>query len=80
MINKNKLKWKCRRGVLELDTVLSEFYQHHIDELSQVELQEFEALLTIEDPFLLDWLIYGKKVPLEHSNIINKILNRVVDL
>ena len=73
MIEKNRFKWKCRRGVLELDTILIHFHQSSFDLLNDSELQELEALLAEEDPLLLDLLLYKKHSP-QHNNIINKIL------
>jgi antitoxin CptB len=43
---RNRLKWKCRRGLLELDLVLRDFVEKHLQETDVNELNE---LLDLED-------------------------------
>lgn len=45
----NRLRWKCRRGMLELDIVLAQFLESGIDKLSTDQLHEFGRLLDLED-------------------------------
>lgn len=54
------LKWRLRRGVLELDHVLHAFYEAHYEQLSAQLKDDFFHLLESPDPDLLDWLIYDK--------------------
>lgn len=76
VIDKNRLKWKCRRGVLELDTIFAAFYTQQLVTLTTQELDSFAALLDEEDPLLLDWLVYKNiHPPKEYQNIIAKINN-----
>ena len=42
----NRLKWKCRRGLLELDLVFQEFVENHLQEK---DLKAFNELLELED-------------------------------
>jgi antitoxin CptB len=42
----NRLKWKCRRGLLELDLVLRDLVERHLEEK---EVSELNALLDLED-------------------------------
>ena len=42
----NRLKWKCRRGLLELDLVLRDFVERHLEEKDASELSD---LLDLED-------------------------------
>ena len=55
----NRLRWQCRRGVLELDLVLERFLERHGDRLSGDALDSFQTLLTYPDNDLLD-LIRGR--------------------
>ncbi|MFP4247758.1 MAG: succinate dehydrogenase assembly factor 2 [Halochromatium sp.] len=57
-----RLRWQCRRGMLELDLLLNHFLQHGYADLDHDGRQAFERLLEIEDPILQDWLI-GQAVP-----------------
>ncbi len=66
-IEKNKLKWACRRGMLELDLVLSEFLETKLESLSANQKKSFEKLLLCTDPELENWLL--KKQPLLQSEL-----------
>ena len=59
----NHLKWRLRRGVLELDHVLHAFYADHFAGLTASLQQDFFHLLEYPDPDLLDWIIYDKLPP-----------------
>jgi len=39
-VERNRLKWKCRRGLLELDLVLQRFLDAEVDEKEIVQLGE----------------------------------------
>ncbi len=45
----NRLRWHCRRGMLELDMVLARFLEEKAPQLTLQQHQEFESLLTLED-------------------------------
>lgn len=53
-------RWRCRRGVLELDQLLFRFYDTLYSSLSSEQAQVFDALLELQDPVLLSWLVYGQ--------------------
>jgi antitoxin CptB len=48
----NRLRWKCRRGLLELDIVLERFVQKHSPRGEEAAL--FSALLDLPDNDLWD--------------------------
>ncbi|MDF1677520.1 MAG: succinate dehydrogenase assembly factor 2 [Legionellaceae bacterium] len=54
---KAKLLWRCRRGMLELDLILSRFLNQHWDALTQEEQMTFERLLHEPDPQLYAWFM-----------------------
>ncbi|HET7766263.1 MAG TPA: succinate dehydrogenase assembly factor 2 [Burkholderiales bacterium] len=45
----NRLRWRCRRGLLENDLVLERFLARHGDQLSGERLSAFQALLDYGD-------------------------------
>ena len=49
MSEMNRLRWKCRRGTLELDLVLQQFLERDYAALDRVAQQAFEALLESGD-------------------------------
>ena len=50
-----RLRWRCRRGMLELDLVLAQFLQRYGTRLTGPQLMELDALLDLPDPEL--WLL-----------------------
>jgi len=53
-IGHERLKWKCRRGLLELDLVLERFLQRQVPGMSSAELAALDELLDYPDNDLLD--------------------------
>ncbi len=54
-----RIRWRCRRGMLELDIILVRFVDRHYAELSPPERETFEEFLDMADNPLWD-LISGK--------------------
>jgi antitoxin CptB len=50
----DRVRWSCRRGLLELDLVLERFVTDHYERLSQREKVVFSKLLKLPDNDLLD--------------------------
>ena len=55
----SRVRWRCRRGMLELDIVLMRFVDAHYAKLSHLERETFEEFLDMADNPLWD-LISGK--------------------
>ena len=51
---RDRLQWKCRRGLLELDLVLSQFLERQAADLSTADLAAFDELLDYPDTELWD--------------------------
>lgn len=45
----HRLRWRCRRGLLELDLLLGTFLETSYEALSREERQAFEVLLRCPD-------------------------------
>lgn len=56
MSQSNRLRWRCRRGMLELDLILLRFLEQHYPDLPPSEQQAFEALLALQDDTLLEMI------------------------
>ena len=56
-MNKNRLRWACRRGMLELDLILGHFVEGPFELLEESDKLRFEALLECEDQNLFLWLM-----------------------
>ena len=48
------LRWRCRRGMLELDLMLQSFVDKEVPRLSQDKLVVFDRLLDYPDQVLLE--------------------------
>lgn len=73
-----RLKWACRRGMLELDVLLLPFVEEAFDELSETQKETFERLLTSDDPDLFAWFMGHQKCDDPAlAEIVAIIINRV---
>ncbi|HBA64744.1 MAG TPA: succinate dehydrogenase assembly factor 2 [Methylococcaceae bacterium] len=52
-----KLRWRCRRGTLELDILLSNYLEYGYLAAGDDEKKAFLALLNLEDSVLLPLLM-----------------------
>ena len=57
-----RLRWACRRGMLELDLLLLPFFEQVFAKLNQQEQKLFEQLLGCNDQELYNWLIKHESV------------------
>ncbi len=52
-----KLRWRCRRGLLENDLFVERFFERHGAALTQAQARGLEALMELPDNDLLDLLL-----------------------
>jgi antitoxin CptB len=52
-----RLKWRCRRGLLENDLFVERFFSTHGASLTQRQAVALEALMALADNDLLDLLL-----------------------
>jgi antitoxin CptB len=57
-----RLRWRCRRGMHELDGVLESFVQRVLATLDADDFARFERILDLPDPELLAYLA-GRSAP-----------------
>lgn len=53
----NRLRWACRRGMLELDLVLLPFLENTFPTLDDADQKLFETLLEGEDQDMFGWFL-----------------------
>ena len=75
-IEKKRIRWHSRRGLLELDLVLERFLAQTYEQLNQAELQAYREILVFEDNDFLD--LVNEKAQLQPqdqhlSTILEKI-------
>ena len=56
----SKLKWRCRRGLLENDLFIARFFERHESRLTIRQAQAMETLMDLSDNDLLDLLLARK--------------------
>ncbi len=61
-INRRRLRWRARRGLLENDLLLTRFLDLHEAGLTDPEVAGLDRLLDLTDNDLLD-LILGRREP-----------------
>lgn len=52
----SRLRWRCRRGMRELDVVLQRYLERCYPGADPAEQQAFERLLELQDPQLLAYV------------------------
>ncbi len=57
----SKLRWRCRRGLLENDLFVERFFSQHQETLTRRQAAGLEALMDLADNDLLDLLLRRKE-------------------
>lgn len=70
---KARIRFACRRGMLELDILLSRIVDAELDSMSLADLNTFECLLHYTDPDLYAYLM-GQERPdsLEVAHLVQR--------
>jgi antitoxin CptB len=57
-----RVLWRCRRGLLEMDIVLGRFIEKHYADLSDEQKVAFDAMLDLPDNIFWD-MVTGRQAP-----------------
>ena len=60
-----RVRWRCRRGMLELDIVLDRFIEQHYASLNKAQQAALDRLLDMPDPTLWDMIANAGVSPLQ---------------
>lgn len=74
-----KLRWRCRRGMKELDLLTLGYLERHYPTASVEEQEAFAALLELQDPLLMSYMV-GRETPADTTTarvvgVMRKLLN-----
>ena len=58
----SRLKWRCRRGLLENDLLIERFFARYESTLTQTQARSLQVLMDLSDNDLLD-LLLGRTEP-----------------
>ena len=66
MSEESRLRWLCRRGMKELDVIMSGYLENHYMKATDAEKNGFKALLEMPDPDLYA-LLLGRQTSSDFS-------------
>jgi antitoxin CptB len=61
-----RLRWRCRRGMRELDELLVRYLDEEYPKASRSERDAFARIIELQDPEIFGYLL-GRAVPQEAS-------------
>ena len=70
-----KLLWRSRRGMLELDILFRTYLQHHGEQFDEQQIADFESLLELQDQTLFD--AYSGKSEL-HNPVLQQLMQSMM--
>lgn len=73
----SKLRWRCRRGLLENDLFIERFFDRHASGLTVSQAQALEVLMDLSDNDLLD-LLLARKLP--EGDLVREDITQVLGM
>jgi antitoxin CptB len=73
MMHLGRLRWRCRRGMKELDVLLTRYVDERFAPASAAEQQAFERLLEEPDPLIHAYFLGRLPVPPDLQSLIERI-------
>jgi antitoxin CptB len=68
-----KLRWRCRRGMKELDVLLERYLDQRFGSASAPEHEAFRLLLETQDTLLYAYCLGSQPVPPHLKSLIERI-------
>jgi antitoxin CptB len=68
-----KLRWRCRRGMKELDVLLERYLDERFCSASNAEQDAFRQLLETQDTILYSYCLGSERPPREFATLIERI-------
>jgi antitoxin CptB len=68
-----KLRWRCRRGMKELDILLTRYLDDRYDTASPGEQHAFQELLDTQDPLIFAYCLGSQRPPEHLVDLIGQI-------
>ena len=69
----DRIRWQCRRGLLEMDLILQRFLAEDFDSLTPDEVALFKELLGKVDTVLLAWVMGQEEAPKRYDVLIRRL-------
>ena len=73
----NKTKWKCRRGLRELDLLFRRYSENNLESLSKEDFEMFNSILDLDDHPLYDFIFKNQSLnsPDKEKFILDNLKN-----
>ena len=73
----NKTKWKCRRGLRELDLLFRRYSENNLESLSKEDFEMCNSILDLDDQPLYDFIFKNQSLnsPDKERFILNNLKN-----
>lgn len=72
----SKLRWRCRRGLLENDLFIERFFNRHESRLTVGQARALYVLMDLSDNDLLDLLLRRNELPENlHQEDVQEVLS-----
>jgi antitoxin CptB len=72
-VDEGRLRWRCRRGMKELDILLARYMDERFCTASPQEQDAFRGLLEIQDPVIYAYCLGSEKPPEHLAVLIGRI-------
>jgi antitoxin CptB len=72
-----RVRWRCRRGLLELDIVLGRFIEQRYAAMDDAQRVVFDELLDMPDTELWDVITGNKEPPHAYQRVVLEWLKEV---
>lgn len=77
-LQRRRLRWRLRRGMLENDLILTRFLDQHEANLTDQEVLALEVLMDLSDNELLDLFLFRAELTEKYDNpAVRSMLNRI---
>ena len=76
----SKLKWRCRRGLLENDIFIERFFNRFENSLTVNQAQGLSDLMELSDNDLLDLHLARKSLEQVDANLVCKDVSEVLNM
>ena len=76
----SKLKWRCRRGLLENDIFIERFFQRFESVLTVKQAQGLSTLMELSDNDLLDLHLARKSLEQVDANLVREDVSEVLNM
>jgi antitoxin CptB len=73
-VNAGQLRWRCRRGMKELDVLLGRWISECYESASSGQRAAFARFLDLPDPDMARYLLGRDEPPAEHLAMLNELL------